>query len=96
MTVKYPTQCAACVHFRGAATNQALACDAFPGGIPNNIVYFGEDHRKPRRGDHGVTFEQKPGEQAAKDFEAWRSVHAPEEEPDGNSQAGSQSGSDAP
>lgn len=67
MTVKYPTQCAACARLR----EKVGTCDAFPGGIPKNIFMFGEDHRTPRRGDHGLQFQQKPGAEAQRALDDW-------------------------
>ncbi len=42
---------------RGAPT---LTCDAFPGGIPDDILCSRVDHREPVAGDNGVRWEQDP------------------------------------
>lgn len=84
MTTRYPVQCAACKHMRAAPTPSGHpACDAFPGGIPNRIAYYGADHRQPVKGDHGIQFELAEGDQAAEAFENWRLVH---EEVEGGNQ----------
>lgn len=48
--------CASCKHFRtGSRTNPT--CDAFPDGIPEEILFGRNDHRKPFPGDHGIQYE---------------------------------------
>ena len=66
MTTQYPNLCQACRHYRGGTT-----CAAFPDGIPDNILLFGDDHRKPVEGDNGVTFEVKNTNEARGLFEEW-------------------------
>lgn len=58
MTRRSPSQCRACARFRSDGT-----CKAYPDGIPGDMLFFGEDHRAPRSGDHGVQF--VPGESDA-------------------------------
>jgi hypothetical protein len=77
MTTRMPTQCVACVHLRSKDGGAVPTCDAFPGGIPNSIAYYGADHREARRGDHGVQFELRPGAEAR--FDDWLFVYAPNE-----------------
>ncbi len=56
--------CAACARFRPWDGDHPTAyCEAFPDGIPDDIVYGGFDHRHPHAGDHGVLFLQEPGEE---------------------------------
>ena len=48
-------QCNKCRHLiarRGA-------CQAFPKGIPDEILFNRADHRKPYPGDRGIRFEEK-------------------------------------
>lgn len=33
-----------------------MTCDAYPEGIPKAILESRHDHRKPRRGDHGLQY----------------------------------------
>lgn len=72
MTSRVPTQCRACVHF----DVKTGVCDAFPGGIPDDIIFWGFDHRGEFPNDRGVRFELKPGEEAEEDFANWQSVFA--------------------
>lgn len=97
MTTSHPTQCVACARFRGANGAGNLACDAYPGGIPNRISYFGADHRTAQKGDHGLQFEMKEGPEAQADFANWQFVYAHEEweKANGNQEAGSEEGGDA-
>jgi hypothetical protein len=52
---KYPFVCLNCIHYLHAGK-----CIAFPDGIPDSIMFEGNDHRKPVEGDHGIQFEQAP------------------------------------
>ena len=58
MTPRYKPQCTACIHFRAN-----YACAAFPGGIPEDVLFNRVDHREPVEGDNGVRFEAKAGKQ---------------------------------
>jgi hypothetical protein len=78
MTVRHPTQCAACKHLRPPKGNMPV-CDAFPGGIPLSISMWGGDHRQERKGDHGVRFEQADTDRARQAFDDWMFVNAPDE-----------------
>lgn len=55
----YRTICTKCVHFGAYDTeeNSALVtCEAFPNGIPDEILRVGYDHRQPFEGDGGIQF----------------------------------------
>lgn len=49
--------CAACRRYRGV-TDVGLVCDAYPAGIPVEILSSGVDHTQPYRGDHGMQYSQ--------------------------------------
>lgn len=51
MTTRMLSLCQACTRLDGDS------CEAFPEGVPERILVFGEDHRKPTPGDHGLVFE---------------------------------------
>lgn len=42
-----------------------VRCEAFPAGIPDDILFVLRDHREPYEGDKGIRFEVKPGEEAS-------------------------------
>lgn len=70
------TLCLACVHRHGAD------CDAFPDGIPEEILFEGADHREPYPGDHGIRFEVRPGrERDLTEYLLWK-AQAPRVEPE--------------
>lgn len=64
MTTVVPSLCRACLRLR-----DGVSCDAFPGGIPDEIIRYGGDHRDPTRGDHGLQFSLDPGKR--QEFEDW-------------------------
>ncbi len=47
-------QCIICCHY-----THALTCDAYPEGIPDEIISGQIDHKKPYKGDNGIQFEGK-------------------------------------
>lgn len=55
----YWSICMVCRHRR------ALGCDAYPEGIPTEIMDGSETHFEARPGDHGVRFEIEDGPEAA-------------------------------
>lgn len=67
MTSIVPSQCPACRHLRPSGAQ----CDAFPAGIPAEMLTQGGDHRQALAGDRGVRFEQAPGQDARETFEQW-------------------------
>jgi len=57
MTSVAPPICAGCKHRRGDLRDPR--CDAFPRGIPREILLSRADHRQPLAGDHGILFAPK-------------------------------------
>ena len=49
--------CLDCRHYHREGIG--LICDAFPKGIPEEIVLTNVVHRKPFPGDHGIQFESR-------------------------------------
>lgn len=61
MTQGVPPLCFACARFRPWDADVPKAhCEAFPEGVPDDILFAGFDHRRPHEGDHGVRFELDP------------------------------------
>lgn len=50
--------CAFCKHAH--QSEMITTCDAFPKGIPEQILQDGYNHRQPFTGDHGIRFEPIP------------------------------------
>lgn len=61
MTTTLPPICLWCVHFD--REESMTTCDAFPDGIPQDILTASADHMEPREGDHGIQFELRSGEE---------------------------------
>ena len=55
-------QCWKCKHYRGPAGGET--CAAFPDEIPDAILMYEHDHRKPYPGDNGIRFEAVEDEEA--------------------------------
>lgn len=52
MTVRLPSLCYKCKHYRKSKT-----CDAFPDEIPMEIWIGSKAHTEPYKGDHGIQYE---------------------------------------
>ena len=53
----YSPVCMFCTHLGSV---MGRTCEAFPGGIPDEIWEGRNKHRKPYPGDNGIQFEQRP------------------------------------
>lgn len=62
MTIASKPLCVVCRHFKPG--QPGLPCDAFPKGVPEDILINTLDHRKPVEGDQGVQFEVREGQEA--------------------------------
>jgi hypothetical protein len=51
--------CAFCTRFQPDARQPT--CEAFPNGIPAEILHGGFDHRQPFEGDQGILYAPKAG-----------------------------------
>jgi hypothetical protein len=54
MTSLAPPICVYCKRFR--PEDEGFVCEAFPDGIPTDILENRADHRRPLEGDHGLRF----------------------------------------
>ena len=54
MTTTLPPICLWCVHHHGQQS--ITTCDAFPEGIPEEVMSASADHMEPIPGDSGITF----------------------------------------
>jgi hypothetical protein len=59
-------QCWLCCHLKPYGR-----CDAFPEGIPQEIISGGYDHREPYDGDDGIRYEEIPGDSGQESEEEW-------------------------
>jgi hypothetical protein len=66
VTTILPPICGGCKHLNTTSDRPLLdpKCDAFPGGIPNEILLSKADHRKPFPGDQGIQFDPEDDEAA--------------------------------
>lgn len=63
MTTIAPPICGGCKHLTSPDLRDPK-CDAFPAGIPNEILLSRADHRKPFPGDNGIQYEPKDADDA--------------------------------
>ncbi len=49
--------CLQCKHYDKSEDRETIRCDAFPDGIPDEILYTGFIHTNPYPGDNGIRFE---------------------------------------
>ena len=60
MTIGAAPICVGCVHFIQDDGKPGLRCAAYPGGIPDEIIFGEVNHRKPYKGDNGIRFAPIP------------------------------------
>lgn len=64
------SQCLECRHYRGVQERKDFpvhVCEAYPDGIPEEIVTGMHDHRAPFAGDNGILFEPANEKQLSED-----------------------------
>lgn len=69
MTTRLPALCWACE--RRIAGGDQPTCEAFPDGIPLDIIGFAADHREPYDGDNGLQFVQADTDAAKVAYDDW-------------------------
>jgi len=55
----YTPQCLCCKHYRDFTPAGARRCDAFPDGIPREILSMEVSHQFEYPGDHGIRYEKQ-------------------------------------
>jgi hypothetical protein len=60
MTIDLPL-CYSCARARklGSAEGEPYTCEAYPAGIPFEIIYWQHDHHAPFKGDNGMLYLEK-------------------------------------
>lgn len=58
MTIGIPL-CASCKRFNHDDTKR-VSCEAYPKGVPSEIILWRHDHRRPYPGDGGLLYEHDP------------------------------------
>lgn len=48
--------CVTCLRYHGVRSGVGHVCAAYPAGVPTEILASAHDHRRPYRGDHGLTY----------------------------------------
>jgi hypothetical protein len=51
--------CATCLHFHDDDNRETATCDAFPDGIPEQILTGEVDHKSPFPNDNGIRYERQ-------------------------------------
>lgn len=63
--------CLSCMHLHPEDWSDTVpVCDAFPGGIPGEIIWWCADHTRPWPGDGGVQYECDGAEEWPEGIEA--------------------------
>lgn len=73
MTTGGPSLCFCCARRNesGLVDVGGPKCEAFPGGIPDDIWAGGFDHRQPHQGDQGIRFALANFTEAQTFFDQW-------------------------
>lgn len=72
MTTRIPNLCRACIHY----VPDDGTCDAFPRGVPDDILLLGGDHRTSLGVDNGVVFEPRSTPRAQLILQEWEQFNA--------------------
>jgi len=55
MLMNLENNCFECCHLH----DDMETCDAYPDGVPTELLYLDRSHDRPHAGDHGIQFERK-------------------------------------